>query len=75
VYPGPNSHRLYRIVKVNFAEFPFRNCLIIPEEPRFGVLGEAPTRPEAPFRRRSCHPRQPLRAPKRFIRQFLHALR
>jgi hypothetical protein len=52
---------------------PSRNCLIIPEEPRLRVPGEAPTRPQAPFRRLSCRLRQPPRMPKRFIRQFLYA--
>ena len=34
----------------NFREFQFRDCLIIPERPRSGLLRVVKTDPEAPFR-------------------------
>lgn len=40
------------------------NCLIIPEEPRFGVLEAASRRTEMPFRRLSCDPKQPSKGAK-----------
>src|SRR5215203_2940273 len=42
----------------------WRDCLIIPEVPRFGVLGGVSTRPEVLFRRLSCHPKQPPKGAK-----------
>jgi hypothetical protein len=51
--------------------FPSRNCLIIPEEPRFGVLGETQQGLNRRFGSVRTTQGSPLGVPKRFIRQFL----